>query len=323
MGTRNFTSVIMGGEQVVCQYCQWDGYPSWTGVKVLEFLRNADMEQFKKALENTRISLTGYDEYSTYTGSIKKVGDILNKVEQKQREFNDAHKEAEWIGTYETMKRMLKNGLLSEQEADDFVVATRDTGVDILSYIYERSLDKEPLELCACEDEYSEVCAFALDPNYKGVPGCDAQGYYIIDLDKGIVKMNFDEYGREYHIDNLPQNIDLEMLVFEKAIYHLYEREMSEQALDMRGLSTLADEIAVAIGNEIKEEYPEVLEDSNIEVRAENFGKQYIFEMLCEEVLKTQNVEPSLDDIVAGAVSRVENTAQDTAFFDKDEVVIE
>ena len=29
MGTRNFTSVILDGKQVVCQYCQWDGYPNY------------------------------------------------------------------------------------------------------------------------------------------------------------------------------------------------------------------------------------------------------------------------------------------------------
>ena len=46
MGTRNLTAVILGGKHVVAQYGQWDGYPEGNGVKVLNFIRENDMNGF-------------------------------------------------------------------------------------------------------------------------------------------------------------------------------------------------------------------------------------------------------------------------------------
>lgn len=41
MGTRNLTVVKnLQGETKIAQYGQWDGYPSYTGIKALEFLRD-------------------------------------------------------------------------------------------------------------------------------------------------------------------------------------------------------------------------------------------------------------------------------------------
>lgn len=54
MGTRHLIAVMKDGEYKVAQYGQWDGYPREQGLKVLKFLRNADLEIFKKALDRTR-----------------------------------------------------------------------------------------------------------------------------------------------------------------------------------------------------------------------------------------------------------------------------
>lgn len=51
MGTRNLTMVIHKGEAKVAQYGQWDGYPSGQGATALQFLKTADLEEFKKKLE--------------------------------------------------------------------------------------------------------------------------------------------------------------------------------------------------------------------------------------------------------------------------------
>jgi hypothetical protein len=41
MGTRNLTVVKnLEGETKIAQYGQWDGYPSYSGIKALEFLRD-------------------------------------------------------------------------------------------------------------------------------------------------------------------------------------------------------------------------------------------------------------------------------------------
>lgn len=54
MGTRNLTAVMIDGEYKIAQYGQWDGYPSYQGVRALDFLHNADLEQFKEAVRKTR-----------------------------------------------------------------------------------------------------------------------------------------------------------------------------------------------------------------------------------------------------------------------------
>jgi hypothetical protein len=45
MGTRNLTVVKnLEGETKIAQYGQWDGYPSYSGIQALEFLRNKDWQ---------------------------------------------------------------------------------------------------------------------------------------------------------------------------------------------------------------------------------------------------------------------------------------
>lgn len=50
MGTRNLTVVKdSDGEVAIAQYGQWDGYPSYTGFKILEFLSDSDNVKYLKA----------------------------------------------------------------------------------------------------------------------------------------------------------------------------------------------------------------------------------------------------------------------------------
>lgn len=305
MGTRNFTSVILDGKQVVCQYCQWDGYPSYAGVKILEFLRDADMERFKKALRNTKITLTNWKDIESYTGSTKKVSDVYQRVNSKQSELNKARKTGdEYFGTYKTVMHMFKNGELSAQEVDDFIVSTRDTGCDILPFIYERSLDSASLELFAIKGEFEEVQEFATNKDYVGFPGCDAQGYYMINLDNNTIKLAFNDYICEYNLDNLPQNIEKEMFVFDKATDVLYGHVCDgldfaalipdgEDEKGAGGLWDLAADVAIEIGSWMRNERPELLDDAEKDgpVYAEDFGQELIYKVLCEKAndqLKTK-----------------------------------
>lgn len=44
MGTRNLTTIINHyGEVAVAQYGQWDGYPSYSGIRLLEFISDYNM----------------------------------------------------------------------------------------------------------------------------------------------------------------------------------------------------------------------------------------------------------------------------------------
>jgi len=136
MGTRNVTSVILNKKQVVCQYGQWDGYPSYAGVKILEFLRDAGLERFKSALANTMLSVNSYNDANYYTGSTKDIDSLFQYVMKEQIMLNSSRKpEESYMGTYATVKHMLDTNKLTPQQADDFLASTRDTGCEILSYI--------------------------------------------------------------------------------------------------------------------------------------------------------------------------------------------
>jgi hypothetical protein len=55
MGTRHVTEVKIGGEIKVAQYGQWDGYPTGQGACIAQFLRDVDLEKFKKQVEALKV----------------------------------------------------------------------------------------------------------------------------------------------------------------------------------------------------------------------------------------------------------------------------
>jgi hypothetical protein len=82
MGTRNLTVVKnLVGETLVAQYGQWDGYPSYTGKSILEFISNPDnLSSLRAGIECTRFI------------SDEKVDEIYNEV--TNRAGVDAFKES-------------------------------------------------------------------------------------------------------------------------------------------------------------------------------------------------------------------------------------
>lgn len=313
MGTRNVTSVILDGKQMVCQYGQWDGYPTYTGVKILEFLQSCDMEHFKKALNNTTIHVSNYHEATTYTGSTKQINELVNKVFDTQCKLNEQRKaDEEYINGYAAVRHLVEQKEITEKMAEDYLVSTRDTGCEILKLIYDRSLEKQPLEL------------FALEEEYKGDYSWDIQGIYVLDLDKNVLKMTFDGYTQTLDMSRMPTEIDREMLIFENATRMLYELgyrprksnnpvehiPINEQCI---GLYQQASEIAVKLGEEIKTEYPELLSSPDEEIKPENYGQKLIFGFLCEKNGITQEdrdsfeksiAKPALEDRIQSATNR-------------------
>lgn len=51
MGTRNLTIVRAKKDIKVCQYGQWDGYPTGQGETIAKFLRGVDLEKFHAQLD--------------------------------------------------------------------------------------------------------------------------------------------------------------------------------------------------------------------------------------------------------------------------------
>ena len=304
MGTRNYTSVILGGKQVVCQYCQWDGYPSGAGAAILNFLKGCDLEKLKAALGNTKLITTTYEESYAATGSSKSVYEIYDRVSAAQREINAGRGAAEpYLGTYETVKHMLASGTLAEQEADDFIVTTRDTGCHILEYIYDRDLGKPVLDLFAVKEEFEEIEGFALDPQHGEVPGCDAQGYYIINLDTNSLYINFDNYSHTVDLANLPEDIDREMFALEESINAMEEWFYSDayvgpSSLQNCNLKALVDELAAKTVAEASnpDRYSDVSnEDKQFYGR---FAKKYIFRSL---QARREPEKATLDSVIQAA----------------------
>jgi len=80
MGTRNLTCVIKGGEFLVAQYGQWDGYPSGSGIDILTWLSDssADFDRLGAAAEKAIrvegnkedglvIPVADFDKYPSFT----------------------------------------------------------------------------------------------------------------------------------------------------------------------------------------------------------------------------------------------------------------
>jgi len=278
VGTRNITSVIMNGKQVVCQYGQWDGYPSWTGAKILEFLRNANMDQFKRALENTTIAVVDYEKAVSYTGSTKDYSTMSGTIDEAKRTLSDRN--GKWPDLSEVYEYLVSEGKYTEDDLENYFAWTRDTGCDILPLIYDRPTDKPPFELSAMTDDYNGAYAW------------DIQGIYVLNLDHNSLKMTFDDYSCEFDLNHLPEEIDKTMLVFEKATSKMYEyRNFDFSGMLAAGegnnqskiLQNMAADIAVSIGEEIKEEYPDLISDTQQPIQAKEYGQDLVYRFLCEK----------------------------------------
>jgi hypothetical protein len=135
MGTRNLTKVVdKDGITRVAQYGQWDGYPEYTGTRILEFIKEHKMiDKIEQSLVKARfITDDEVDEYSkAYT--------------------ND-------------------NGMMTFENSDVFSTMypslTRDTGCDILRVLI---YSNGPIPLVDNSDfEQDELfCEGVYELNYK------------------------------------------------------------------------------------------------------------------------------------------------------------
>ncbi len=271
MGTRNITSVVMDGKQVVCQYGQWDGYPTWTGCEIMKFLKMAEdgfcnQKKFRQALKNTTITVTDYENAVSYTGSTKDYGHLSEKMFDVRKQLNE--QTGKWPEFNDLYQYLKEQGEIPEDDLENYFVWTRDTGCNVLNLIYNRPLDKPPLELAAMTHEYNGDYAW------------DIQGVYVINLDTNKLHMTFDGYSLEFDINNLPKDIDKAMQVFEDTIYQLYEREKDLDFTSFApevaeanhaGLAwNLVKELSDAICAQLQKDDPELFESLG--------GKPYITE---------------------------------------------
>jgi hypothetical protein len=77
MGTNSLICIFRGGQFVVAQYTQFDGYPEHQGAEILAFISN---------LANISSLKDGLDNY-TYTPSEEEINEIQEKVDKMETEI--------------------------------------------------------------------------------------------------------------------------------------------------------------------------------------------------------------------------------------------
>ena len=143
MGTRNITRVISNEQLKVCQYCQWDGYPTGAGQSIINFIRNSDDTEMRNKLQYVHLAKalcgdTFYTGAPTFAEAVAIEHDEFDFRCAANNEFIERHESIN-IDWYEYVKAR-KEEMLVEKYGKDLIerwlIASRDTGDRILDIIY-------------------------------------------------------------------------------------------------------------------------------------------------------------------------------------------
>ena len=195
MGTRNITFVKFENETKIAQYCQWDGYPTGRGADVLTLMRDVlasgKLDEMKRKLHLSKLTVRTEDSRgnATYTGApiTKTREDLFKKVEDYRTAIRDENPEAGYMNWYETVTQMKSKELLTVREANYLIVASRDSGPDVLRYLMNDT--KGGMKFWA--DQYSAEMDISGDWQIEGV--------YVIDLDNDTITIAY--HGRSESFD--------------------------------------------------------------------------------------------------------------------------
>ena len=203
MGTRNITRVICDGDVKVNQYCQWDGYPTGRGEEVMLFMRdvltNGDYKKFETAIQKSTLIHNSDDEVEAfYTGA-----PFLPSIFDKLGEEN----------MYSEMQNRIEKCLNKQKiylsEANFMMVASRDTGNEVLPYMMMHS----PSGMLFYTTKYLDEITEELDWQIEGM--------YVINLDNETVTIIYHEKFRRYTFEELANmdddQIEEEMKTLEKS----------------------------------------------------------------------------------------------------------
>ena len=146
MGTRNSTVVIYKDEIKVAQYGQWDGYPSGVGVGVLKFLRECDLDKFKKQVN--KLEFLTDEDVENINKEIKKGKDYLI-------DFPEYHRD-----TAEGILRLIYDGLLWNNKIQPDASITKDNLIgEWCEWSYIINLDTDELTVIG----YMPTVTYKLD----------------------------------------------------------------------------------------------------------------------------------------------------------------
>lgn len=152
MGTRNITRVVFNNELKVCQYCQWDGYPTGAGRDICDFIRSHDDAHMVERLKHVTLSeVTNEGARVYYTGApyVEKFDDMRRYEFNARCEVSQAYRakhkdDTSFMPEHEYTKRRVGELMLDkygEQLMTAWRIANRDTGSKILGIIYDSDCD--------------------------------------------------------------------------------------------------------------------------------------------------------------------------------------
>ena len=146
MGTRNITRVISNGDLKVCQYCQWDGYPTGAGQDIIDFIRTTDDDKMAARLSCVNLAKVTNDGARTfytgapYSGLLESIcADEMEFRNQADKELRNHHGPNLPDNWYELMKARTNEllvGKYGQKAIDQWRLAIRDTGCGVLPIIY-------------------------------------------------------------------------------------------------------------------------------------------------------------------------------------------
>ena len=133
MGTRNITRVKSGGQLKVCQYGQWDGYPTGAGLDIMDFIRRTDDAHMVERLSDVELHVCKDGDLVYATGY-----PATDEVTAVMRDKDDFFYSGRDVG-YTERKRQAHNYVLGKYGDEAVLMAelsTRDTGCEALDLIY-------------------------------------------------------------------------------------------------------------------------------------------------------------------------------------------
>lgn len=172
MGTRHLTIVKKNNELKVCQYGQWDGYPSGQGVMILEFCQ--DREKLNK-LKNITDGIRNLKELPEYI----QIHDKLTP---------------EWSNEPDNRTDSMKY-------VDEFLYS-RDIGGEILDHLLTVELNKLP-------EAFNKTIYMRYYNLEECVNYCDIwiEYAYVVNFDTNKLECYGDgKLLKEYDLDNLPDS---------------------------------------------------------------------------------------------------------------------
>lgn len=135
MGTRNITNVYVNGTQKLCQYCQWDGYPTGAGREIMDFIRRSDDDRMVERLADVELHVSREGELVYFTGY--PATDEVDAVLRDEWEFFAA---TNYMTPYDERKRIARRKVVEKYGPTlvmTALLASRDTGCDTLGIIYD------------------------------------------------------------------------------------------------------------------------------------------------------------------------------------------